>query len=76
MDEVAVLQLVIAILTFTLAISELFFPFLTPYQGFVEAIVSSLKTKVVEDEKKVTINENKNIVVPASWTTTESSKSE
>lgn len=75
MNEVETLQLVIAVLTFMLAISELFFPFLSPYQGFVDAIVQSL-TKKVEEEKKVTINENKNIVVPSSFTTTEEDKSE
>lgn len=77
MDEVETLKLVIAILSVILTASEIFFPFFSPYQGFLDAIVVSLKQKEKEAEKKVTINENKNIVVPSSFTTTESgSKSE
>jgi hypothetical protein len=88
MEEVEALKLVIAILSLLLSISEIFFPFLTPYQGFLDAIKTILTKKVKEEEeatvepvekKRVVIDESKNESkphLPASWTTTESDKSE
>ncbi len=87
MDEVETLQLIIAILSLLLAISEIFFPWFTPYQGFLDSIIKMLSKKVEEKEKVVITPVEKHVVIdesknqskphlPESWTTTESSKSE
>ena len=87
MEEVETLQLIIAILTLLLAVSELFFPWFTPYQGFLDSIIKVLSKKVEEKEKVVIMPVEKHVVIdesknqskphlPESWTTTESSKSE